>query len=111
MRIEVYVGRGCSHVERTREVVNEALAEAGATGAEVAFVQLDSPEEARARRMLGSPTIRVNGIDVEYGDREPDETTTGCRFFATPDGWQPVPARGMIVRTIGVARARETTNG
>lgn len=107
MRIEAYFGRGCGHQDETRRLIDEALAEAGATGTEVTFAQVESPEDARARKVLGSPTIRVNGVDIEYGDREPDETTPGCRYYATPDGWKPVPARGMIVRAITVARSRE----
>ena len=107
MRIEVYLGRGCGHQDQTRQLVDEALAEANAQDAEVTYLQIEGPEEARTRKMLGSPTIRVNGTDIEYGDREPDETTAGCRYFATPDGWKPVPARSMIVRAITVARTRE----
>lgn len=107
MRIEVYVGRSCPHLEATRQVLAEALAEAGVPEAEVVYIQVEGPEEARARKMLGSPTIRVNGVDVEYGDREPDETSVGCRYFATPEGWKPVPPRGLIVRAVTTARARE----
>src|SRR5947209_3483267 len=107
MRIEAYFGRGCGHQDATRQLIDEALAEAGATGTDVTVTQVDSPEDARAKKVLGSPTIRVNGVDIEYGDREPDETSPGCRYYATPDGWKPVPARGMIVRAINVARERE----
>jgi glutaredoxin len=107
MRIEVFFGRSCPHQEATRQVLAEALAEAGAADAEVVSVQVEGPEEARARKMLGSPTIRVNGVDVEYGDREPDETSAGCRYFATPEGWKPVPPRGLIVRALTTALARE----
>ena len=31
-------------------------------------------EDALEAKCLGSPTIRVNGFDVEYQEREPDET-------------------------------------
>src|SRR4051812_23422504 len=111
MRIETYFGRSCSHQDTTRELIQEALQEAGATEAEVTFAMVDSPEDARAKKVLGSPTIRVNGMDVEYGDREPDETTAGCRYYATPDGWKPVPHRGMIVRAITIAKQREAAKG
>ena len=111
MRVEVYVTRSCSHQEATRQIVAEALAEAGAAGTEAAVIQVDSPEEARAKKVFGSPTVRVNGVDVEYGEREPEETSAGCRYFATPDGWQPVPTRGVIVRALAVARAREQRSG
>jgi glutaredoxin len=107
MRIDVYTGSGCGHQDTTKELVEQALQNTGEAGAEVAYYQVSSPEEARSKRVIGSPTIRVNGVDVEYGDREPDETSPGCRYFATPEGWKPVPAVGMIVRAITVARERE----
>lgn len=111
MRVEAYVTRSCGHQEATRQVIDEALAEANAGDAEVAVIQVDSPEEARTKRVYGSPTVRVNGVDVEYGDREPEETSIGCRYYAAPDGWKPVPHRGLIVRAITVARAREQKAG
>ena len=107
MKVEVYVTRSCGHQEAARQVVDEALAEANATDVEVSVIQVDGPEEARVKRVFGSPTVRVNGLDVEYAEREPEETTAGCRYYATPDGWKPVPGRGMIVRALSVARARE----
>jgi len=107
MKIEVFVTRSCGHRDQTNEIVNEALAESGAEGVEVAVVEVEGAEEARIKKVFGSPTVRVNGMDVEYGEREPEETSAGCRYYSTPDGWKPVPARGMIVRSIAVAKARE----
>lgn len=107
MRVDVYVTRSCGHTEATRGVVDEALTEAGVGDAEVAVIQVDGPEEARVKKVFGSPTVRVDGVDVEYGEREPEETTAGCRYYSTPEGWKPVPPRGMIIRAIATARARE----
>jgi hypothetical protein len=111
MRIDVYVSRSCSHREETQRLVAEAVAEANAEGIEVATVEVEGPEDARTKKVFGSPTVRVNGVDVEYGDREPEETSAGCRYYSTPDGWKPVPTRGMITRSIAVARAREQRGG
>ncbi len=107
MRVEVYFGRSCSHQDATKQVIQEALAEANAEGTEVTYIQVDAAEDAREKKVFGSPTVRVNGVDVEYGDREPEETSAGCRYFATPEGWKPVPPRGLVVRALTSARARE----
>ena len=53
--------------------------------------RLHELEDAKTKRFLGSPSIRVNGIDVEYGDREPDEYQAGTRYYNTPQGWKPFP--------------------
>ena len=107
MKIDVWVSRSCSHQEQSRKLVDEAVAEAGVSDVDVAVHQVDGPDDARAQKVIGSPTIRVNGVDVEYAEREPDETSPGCRYYSTPDGWKPLPERGMIVRAITVAKARE----
>lgn len=107
MRIDIYVGRGERNTDTVRTLVDEAIQEANAGTVEVNLITVDSPEEARAKKMLGSPTIRVNNVDIEYGDREPDETTPGTRYYSTPDGWKPIPSRGMIVRAITVQQRRE----
>ncbi len=111
MRIEAYVTRSCSHQDATRQIIDEAMAEANAADAEVSIIEVDSPEEARQKKVFGSPTVRVNGVDVEYGEREPEETSAGCRYYSTPDGWKPVPQRGLIVRALTVARGREQKGG
>jgi hypothetical protein len=41
-------------------------------------------EEAIAARCIASPTIRVDGLDVEYMEREPEERSAGLRYFSTP---------------------------
>ena len=107
MKVDIYFGRGAGHQDTVQAMVKEALEETGESGAEVAVFTVDSPEDARSKKMLGSPTVRVNGFDVEYGDREPDEKTNGQRYYSTPDGWKPTPHKGMVVRAIENAKARE----
>lgn len=107
MKIEVFVTRSCGHREQTQQIVAQAVAESGVGDIEVATVEVEGPEDARTKKVFGSPTVRVNGVDVEYGEREPEETSAGCRFYSTPEGWKPVPTPGMIVRSIATAKARE----
>jgi len=110
MRIEIFGARGAPQLEETRQLVEEAVAETEEPDIEIVTVPVDGPEDARAKKSLGTPTVRVNGMDVEYAEREPEEYSAGGRYYATPDGWKPQPARGMIVRAIKAARAREQHN-
>jgi hypothetical protein len=107
MRIEIFGARGAAQLDDTRRLVDEAIAEAAEGDIEVVVVPVDGPEDARAKKSFGTPTVRVNGMDVEYAEREPEEYSAGGRYYATPEGWKPQPARGMIVRAIKAARARE----
>ena len=106
MRIEIFGARNAPQLEQTRALVDEAVAEAGAGDAEVTIVAVEGPEDARAKKSFGTPTVRVNGMDVEYAEREPEEYSAGGRYYATPEGWKPQPSKGMIVRAIAAARAR-----
>jgi hypothetical protein len=94
------LSEGCSHHEESRAALAEAMAEAGIEGVEVQETQIRADEEAIGARCIGSPTIRVNGFDVEYMEREPEEKSNGCRYFNTPAGWKPYPEKGMIVRAL-----------
>ena len=66
MDIELLYFDGCSNWWNTLADVRAALTEAGRDD-EVRPVKVDSQEAAERLRFLGSPTVRVNGVDVESG--------------------------------------------
>ena len=70
--------RGADHHEEVRALLREALDESGLNDVEVAETTIRADEEAIAIKCLGSPTIRINGMDVEYQEREPDESAVGA---------------------------------
>jgi hypothetical protein len=39
-------------------------------------------------------------VDVEYGEREPDEYQAGTRYYNSPAGWKPFPHARMIANII-----------
>ena len=102
MKITIMLSEGCAHQEETRAVVQEAITDAGVE-AEVDEVMVRTDEDAKNAHVIGSPTIRINGQDIEYGEREPDETSNGCRYYNTPSGWKALPTKGMIVYAINRA--------
>src|SRR5690606_361171 len=99
--------RGKDHWDKVREVLQESIAEAGLEGVEVQESIIRDDEQAIDAKCIGSPTIRVNGLDVEYMEREPDERSAGLRYFNTIAGWTPVPEKGMIVRSLLKAKEME----
>jgi hypothetical protein len=101
--------RGKDHWDKVREVLQEAMEEAGVGDVEVQESVIRDDEQAIDAKCIGSPTIRVNGLDVEYMEREPDERSAGLRYFNTMAGWKPVPEKGMIVRAL--QRAKERSAG
>jgi hypothetical protein len=100
--------RGQSHHDEVRALLREALAEVGLGDVQVEETIIRGDEEAIPIKCLGSPTIRVNGFDVEYQEREPDETSAGVRYYNTPAGWKSVPEKGMILRALQRAKDAES---
>ncbi len=99
LEIEFLYARGTERGDAAEEALRMALEATGAE-AEVTYTEVQSSEEAKEMKFLGTPSIRVNGIDVEYGDRAPEEYQMGTRYYNTPDGWKPHPHARLIANTI-----------
>lgn len=99
MKIEFLYSKSTGRTAEAEEALRLAL-EATDPNIEVVYTEVDGMEDAKTKRFLGSPSIRVDGIDVEYGDREPDEYQAGVRYYNTPQGWKPFPHARLIANTI-----------
>ena len=73
MKIEVLYFKDCPNHLPTLERIHQVLGEEGCD-AEIREVQVPDMETAHTVSFLGSPTIRVNGSDIE-------PTAKGCRDF------------------------------
>ncbi|MEW6367477.1 MAG: hypothetical protein AB1714_22850 [Acidobacteriota bacterium] len=90
IRIEVLVFEGCPHAEEAIGLAS-AVAEGLGPGIAVERVEVDTPEKAAAVGFLGSPSIRVNGLDVE--GRTADRGELCCRTY---EGGSGVPPAWMV---------------
>ena len=64
MKIELLTFEGCPNAQSARELVERVVAQSRVK-AEIAYVDVPDPEAAERLRFLGSPTIRVDGRDIE----------------------------------------------
>ena len=62
--IELLLVKGCQSRQSTMEMVEKAVAAKG-VNATIKQTFVDSLEQARQLKFLGSPSIRINGIDIE----------------------------------------------
>ncbi len=86
VRIDVLVFDGCPHADAAIELAH-ALATRLGPGISVERVDVDTPERAAELGFLGSPSLRVNGADVEG-----KTTSTGrlcCRTYEDGAGVPP----------------------
>ena len=91
MIIEVLYFDGCPHHALTMDAVREAVARVGAD-AELREVEVRDAEDARRLRFLGSPTILVDGVDIEPNARTSTDYAMSCRIY----GASGLPPREMI---------------
>ncbi len=99
MRIEVLYFDGCPNHESLLPHLRGLLDEAG-VDTEIELVRVDSAEAADRERFLGSPTLRVDGSDVEPGAERRSDFGLKCRLFPTPDGLRGMPADEWILAAL-----------
>ena len=103
MRIEVLYVPGCPNFQPALERIEKVLA-AEALREDIEGVAVNSEADAKALQFPGSPTIRINGNDVE-----PIETKSpnlACRLYPNRSG---VPSEEML--RIALSRARPAGGG
>ena len=62
--IEILVAPGCTSRKQTEERVEKLLAHTAIKADIKTIVVADAPQ-ANATRFLGSPSVRINGVDIE----------------------------------------------
>ena len=94
-RIEFLYWKGCPSHPEALELLHEVLAEHGVE-AEVELREVLTHEDAQELRFPGSPTIRVDGRDVDADGAE-ERPSLSCRIYRLPDGRpSPVPTRAQL---------------
>ena len=91
--VELLYFEGCPSYERLLPLVRRLADEADAELRVRAVETLDAAEE---ERFLGSPTLRVDGVDVEPGAEARDDFGLKCRIYRSPDGQAGVPPEAWI---------------
>jgi hypothetical protein len=64
MKIQVLMSPGCGHGARALELVLEVVGES-APGSEIETISVATAEDAARLSFPGSPTIRVDGYDID----------------------------------------------
>jgi glutaredoxin len=107
MIIRILTFEGCASCEATRRLVEETVNELHVQ-AEIDSVRVDGEDEARRQGFLGSPTIQVDGQDIE-ASRRGGKATFACRLYRTPNGVNSVPPRSLLAAAIREAQLGEAT--
>src|ERR671920_152433 len=104
MKVQVLFFDGCPNHEALLPVLRELLDANGAESTAIELVRVEDAEAAARKRFLGSPTVRIDGRDVEPGAGERTDFGLKCRLFATPNGLRGVPADDWVLGALERAR-------
>ncbi len=99
MKIEVLYFEGCPNHAPATELVREVLRKEGKC-ADIQEVEVRTPEQAQSLGFLGSPSIRVNGLDVEPEARLIKTFGFGCRTYFNEKGRSGTPSETVVRRAI-----------
>ena len=98
MKIEVLYFEDCPNYLPALDRLKTLLREEGLS-AEVSGIEVKDAPAAKALRFFGSPTIRINGLDIETDSRTVTETGFACRRYSGG-----LPSEEMIRAALREAR-------
>jgi copper chaperone CopZ len=98
-RIDVLYFAGCPNHEPTVEMAQRLVDELK-LDAVVEEVELTDPAQATPLRFLGSPTVQIDGVDIEPAARDLTDFAMSCRIYQTPDG---LPTERMFLDALGLS--------
>jgi hypothetical protein len=93
MQIDLLYFEGCPSWEGALENLKAALADEGLE-ADIHLMQVEDDAEAARLKFLGSPSFRVNGMDLWYEERK--RYNLSCRVYTTPQGMRGTPTVEML---------------
>jgi len=99
----------CPNRDDARALLRQVISEVG-SASEVREIDATDPGVAAAHRFPGSPTIRVDGRDVDPSFIDPGDYTPRCRIYRSADGRiSGVPERSWIEDALGARGAAQHT--
>ena len=104
MKIEVLYFDGCPNHKPAVKRVQQLLSEESVS-AEVLEVDVSDASIAQEVGFLGSPSVRVNGLDVEPEARAAREYGMMCRTYSVDGRREGLPSREMLRQAIQGANA------
>ena len=99
VKIEVLYFDGCPNHEALLPRLRELLDHAQVTSP-VELVAVPDDAAAQRERFLGSPTLRVDGRDVEPGADQRTDFGLKCRLYRTGDGFAGLPLDDWVLEAV-----------
>ena len=99
MQVELLWFEGCPNQLAAEVMLRDVLAEQRVE-AEIIRIDVEDDETGQRQCFPGSPTIRIDGRDVEPGWEPCEDCTPRCRLYLTSEGLRGLPERRWIVEAV-----------
>ena len=103
-RVEILYFDGCPNHEPAQALVERVAGELDLEP-DIDLIRVPDPAAASELRFLGSPTVRVDGRDVEPGAEERGDFVFSCRVYRGKRGLSGQPDAGWIRDALAEAAA------
>ncbi|HXU08588.1 MAG TPA: hypothetical protein VN743_06295 [Blastocatellia bacterium] len=100
MNVELLYFKSCPSHKQALENLKAALRETK-TNADLVLISVDSERKAQEVGFQGSPSIRINGKDLEGRDESPNFS---CRLYRTNGKTSLVPSKDFIMERLAALK-------
>ena len=104
--VEILYFDGCPNHEPAQALVSKVAGELSLEP-ELRLIRVADQEDAERLRFLGSPTIRVDGVDVDPQTANREQFALCCRVFTTGDGPAGQPDERLVRNALLAAATSE----
>ena len=104
MHVELLFWEGCPSHSKALAELREVMVDVALDPDTIVVREVETQSEAALERFVGSPTIRIDGVDVQPPGKEPVGLT--CRVYHRRDGRiSPTPDPADVRDALLAARA------
>jgi len=107
VKIEVLYFDGCPSYESLLPLLRELLDSAD-VDAQIELHRVETAEAAERQHFLGSPTLRIDGRDVDPAADGRDDYGLKCRLYRTVETTSGVPPKEWISAALEAAASSST---
>lgn len=103
MLIEMFWFGGCPNHHAAADLLRQILEEYGVAD-EITSIEVSDIETGERVKFAGSPTIRIDGHDIDPTYEDSGDYTLRCRVYMTDTGLKGVPQRDWIQEAVKAAK-------
>lgn len=102
-QIEILYFDSCPGWRAAEQLVRQVLLDAGLDGVvSIRLVPVETEADALARHFLGSPTVRVDGVDVDPAAAQRASFGLQCRLYDGEGRLEAFPPASLIRAALGI---------